>query len=390
MTEIIPNMVYIYNTKNPPLSIENCILVNLLTEKEMDSSATTTATSSSSSSSSSISHPLHSRKPIPFISTAKVVKKCVDLLLTPIQNRNQCPPKLCILGKSGKGKSVMIATAIIFEILSRLEFPVELTTKFGENIDSILTYITGKIGTIRILESSLQRLFLSEFAGENRIFFYNEKQLHGQFSNFFEGSKKFPMDLSSLPFSFDDSIDIGADSDTSVGADDNVEYKSTEHWFQAQKFLYEGAPPQNINYAKLILAAITPNIAANMGRQRPSGQWASKWKVGTVEDIPSAYRSRNYHLKGGYVSAIKDSLKDGVVMRPDWDEVKNNVMRMALSVKFNSRYNSELSLSLQNLLSSNKTLREYAFPGKDNYWATFHTDGGIGFLGILLEEFREE
>ena len=114
-------------------------------------------------------------------------------------------------------------------------------------------------------------------------------------------------------------------------------WPTTEHYFQAQKFA--GTDPEHM---QAIRSARTPKQAAQMGRDR------------------------NHPL------------------RSDWDEVKDDVMRRAVSKKFQTH------AALRELLLA--TGDEYIIenaPG-DYYWGCGKNGSGRNKLGLILMEVREE
>ena len=115
---------------------------------------------------------------------------------------------------------------------------------------------------------------------------------------------------------------------------DGKYWKTSEHYFQAQKFA-------GTEHEEQIRLAAAPKIAADWGRER---------------ERP---------------------------LRPDWDAVKEDVMRRALYAKFTKHP------ELRDLLLStgDAPIVENA-PG-DRYWGCGKDGGGLNRLGILLEELRD-
>jgi len=139
------------------------------------------------------------------------------------------------------------------------------------------------------------------------IYFYSNREKFGEFSNF-----------------------------ASYGVQlDGKWWKTTEHYFQAQKFLDEG-------HKEKIRLAPSPKEAANLGRSR---------------DVP---------------------------IRDDWEEIKDEVMKIAVREKFTTHP------SLKELLIStgNEDIVENA-PG-DYYWGCGKDGTGSNHLGKILVMIREE
>lgn len=116
---------------------------------------------------------------------------------------------------------------------------------------------------------------------------------------------------------------------------DGKSWPTVEHYFQSQKFI-----TTDKDYAESIRLAQYPSVVAKMGR------------------------SRLYPL------------------RPDWEEVKDDVMRVGLSKKFE---NTILRDSL--LKTGDAKLVEHT--KNDSYWGDGGDGSGKNMLGKLLMELRE-
>ncbi|MFK5970236.1 MAG: NADAR family protein [Candidatus Marithrix sp.] len=139
------------------------------------------------------------------------------------------------------------------------------------------------------------------------IYFYTIKDKYGEFSNF----SKYGIHQ------------------------DGKWWKTTEHYFQAQKFIDE-------EYQEKIRNAPDAKTAANLGRSR------------------------------------KISIKH------DWEEIKDDIMRKAVLNKFQTHKNLQKLL----LATNNEKLVEAA-PG-DYYWGCGADGSGKNMLGIILEEVRNK
>ena len=137
------------------------------------------------------------------------------------------------------------------------------------------------------------------------VYFYTTRAKFGEFSNF---------------------------SKHGIEADEKW-WKTTEHYFQAQKFFDE-------DYREKIRIAPSPKDAANLGR------------------------SREYPI------------------RPDWEEVKDSVMMFAVEKKF--RTHDDLRKLL--LSTGDQPIVENA-PG-DYYWGCGADGSGKNMLGKILVEVR--
>jgi N-glycosidase YbiA len=137
--------------------------------------------------------------------------------------------------------------------------------------------------------------------------FYSTKEKYGEFSNF-----------AAFPFVLD-----------------GKEWRTSEHYFQAQKFLDE-------EYRERIRETASPMIAARLGRSRK------------------------------------------VPLRADWEEVKVDVMRSAVRQKISSH--AELA---QLLLSTGDEEIVEAASG-DDFWGCGKDGSGQNWLGRILMEIRQE
>lgn len=137
------------------------------------------------------------------------------------------------------------------------------------------------------------------------IRFYSTRDDYGEFSNF----AAFPFDL------------------------DGKRWPTSEHYFQAQKFV-------GTEHEETVRLADSPSTAAKIGRSRL---------------LP---------------------------LRPDWEEVKDDVMRKALAAKFAQHPR------LQRLLLSTGEATLVEHTKNDRYWADGGDGTGRNMLGILLMELR--
>ena len=112
-------------------------------------------------------------------------------------------------------------------------------------------------------------------------------------------------------------------------------WPTTEHYFQAQKFA-------GSDHEEQIRLARTPSIAARMGRSR---------------SLP---------------------------LRPDWETVKDDVMREALRAKFDQHP------KLKSLLLSTGAVELIEHTQNDSYWADGGDGSGKNRLGELLMELRTQ
>lgn len=139
------------------------------------------------------------------------------------------------------------------------------------------------------------------------IRFYKVKDAYGAFSNF----APFPVSIM------------------------GIEWKTSEHYFQARKFL-------DVKLFQAILDADTPMMACEIGRN--------------PKNKP----------------------------REDWDEIKYSVMKEAVEAKFTQYY------ELMELLKSTKNHTIIEASPYDYYWGEGKDRSGHNKLGKILMEIREE
>ncbi len=118
---------------------------------------------------------------------------------------------------------------------------------------------------------------------------------------------------------------------------DGLYYRTTEHYFQAMKFI-----TTDPDYAERIRGAATPKQAANMGR------------------------SRDYPL------------------RPDWEQVKDDIMHAAVLKKCETHEKiRQLLLETDDAQIIEKTTGDY-------YWGCGTKGTGKNMLGIILMRVRDQ
>lgn len=139
------------------------------------------------------------------------------------------------------------------------------------------------------------------------IKFYRTGDAFGEFSNF-----------AAFPFTIEEK-----------------EWRTTEHYFQAQKFV-------GTEFEEEIRNIPSPMIAARAGRDRKKP------------------------------------------LRPDWEAVKDDVMRAAVRAKFTQHP------KLAELLLSTGDAELIEHTKNDSYWADGGDGSGKNMLGIILMEVREE
>jgi ribA/ribD-fused uncharacterized protein len=117
---------------------------------------------------------------------------------------------------------------------------------------------------------------------------------------------------------------------------DDVDYPTSEHYYQASKFTHDPTW-----------------VAAILVRKRPY----DAWRMGNAPDHPA---------------------------RPDWAQVKDDIMLKALLAKFTQH----ATLREQLLATGDATIIEHT--SKDSYWGDGGDGSGQNKLGRLLMLVREE
>lgn len=150
---------------------------------------------------------------------------------------------------------------------------------------------------------------------------------------------------------------------------DGIIYPNTEYYYQVQKFMGPESTDLDQEYAEKILAVNTSNKAYYLAKQIARGGYAASW-----------YVSQND--KTMLNDLIRESKTNGVKPRPDWDNVKDNVMRKAVWAKFTQHPDLQ-----QLLLDTNDAYIAENSP-RDSYWGLGKDGDGKNMLGKILEEVR--
>jgi N-glycosidase YbiA len=146
-------------------------------------------------------------------------------------------------------------------------------------------------------------------------------------------------------------------------------YPTSEAYFQSEKFLGGNSTPASREYSEIISSQNTPGKAAILGRQmKPKTMY--KWSK-VLWEIIQQYQDK------------------GVVIRDDFDEIKDNVMRRVVYQKFSQH--PDLAVKL--LSTGDKKFYEHT--NRDSYWGDGHPvknpnihGDGRNKLGQIIEETR--
>lgn len=138
-------------------------------------------------------------------------------------------------------------------------------------------------------------------------------------------------------------------------------YPTSEHLYQALKFLYDDAPEDNESLAEHIRKASTPYKAKILGGMRTDIKYP--WQKQLADIVKHHPRAK---------------------LRPDWEEVKNDAMLMCLALKFTCDAHCRMVL----LDTGTRPLSEHS---TDRYWGDGGGSGprGQNWLGGLLVRVRE-
>jgi len=140
-------------------------------------------------------------------------------------------------------------------------------------------------------------------------------------------------------------------------------YKTSEHLYQALKYLYPGCSLKSAQYADEIRRAKTPNMAKILARRQIGSGYP--WRIALNRPI-------------------QDAIDSGVEQRADWHDVKLDIMLRVLRVKFGQDEKSASTL----LATGTRALVEHT--SRDTYWADGGDGSGANHLGRLLQAVRSE
>ena len=148
---------------------------------------------------------------------------------------------------------------------------------------------------------------------------------------------------------------------------DGVTWLCVEHYYQANKF-YIPESPQHMEYYNIIYTADSPAKMAMLGRQKKGTRFSNNWVVNkktdnrTVNDVIDFYK----HLE----------------MRKDWNDVRVEVMKKAITIKFQE------NAKLKKILKETGDIELVENSPYDSYWGIGKNGDGLNMLGKVLMEVR--
>lgn len=134
-------------------------------------------------------------------------------------------------------------------------------------------------------------------------------------------------------------------------------YSTSEHAFQAAKFVYPGASPRSLEYAEHLRREPNPGYVFAMARQKTKGRLPMNYMIKAYQDVH---------------------------MRPNWEELKLQVMAEVLAVKFPDDEQNRLTALL--LKTGNARIVEHT--ANDRFWGDGGDGKGLNHLGNLLMQRR--
>src|SRR5207245_5272700 len=115
----------------------------------------------------------------------------------------------------------------------------------------------------------------------------------------------------------------------------------------------------------------TPNKTYTLAKQKRLSGYASKWKHSKA--VPQTLNS-----------LITNSQIEGIKMRLDWENVKDDIMLMANR----SKYNQNPKLRQLLISTGDSILIEHT--QRDKYWGDGGDGSGLNKLGEILMQIRNE
>jgi ribA/ribD-fused uncharacterized protein len=167
--------------------------------------------------------------------------------------------------------------------------------------------------------------------GNDNILFYEPKEPYYEFSNFYK---------------------------TNIEYNGKI-YPSSEHLYQAMKFMKDPNNKKSMEYSDIIRQQSTANKAFILAGQKTGGGY--KWRL-DLNPIIKKYQD--------------------VKIRDDWEQNKVKIMKDILMIKFSDTKLKKLLLDTQNKIIIENSPR-------DDFWGIGKKKEGKNMLGKLLMEVRE-
>jgi ribA/ribD-fused uncharacterized protein len=268
-----------------------------------------------------INYEIPDKKVISNIKALKIAKA--------IKQRLDLGEKIYLHCRGGKGRTGTIAAIILMLYGNTLKITLDV---LKNSIKS--RRIQGKYAKMPQTSAQHKQLKYLEkhiFGDKDTILFYKKKDDYYEFSNYY---------ISKIQW-------------------DGKTYPSSEHLFQALKFINDNKDNRSMEYANIIRQQSTPNKSRILAIQKTGGGY--KWRT-DLNPLIVKYQD--------------------VKIRSDWDKVKDKVMEEVLMSKFSQ--NEQLKNLLLN--TGDKLIVENS--PRDYYWGIGKHENGKNVLGKLLMKTR--
>ena len=206
-----------------------------------------------------------------------------------------------------------------------------LTGEFKDCFDNVSFAIPSGQKNIKAFQDTFSSKTSDKNTENDNILFYEPKEPYYEFSNFYK---------------------------TSIEYNGKI-YPSSEHLYQAMKFMKDPNDKKSMEYADIIRQQSTANKAFILAGQKTGGGY--KWRL-DLNPIIKKYQD--------------------VKIRDDWEQNKVKIMKDILMIKFSDNKLKKLLLD-----TNNKNIIEDS--PRDNFWGIGKKKDGKNMLGKLLMEVRE-
>lgn len=134
-------------------------------------------------------------------------------------------------------------------------------------------------------------------------------------------------------------------------------WPTSEHAYQAAKFMFENAPENNSGYIELIRIQPTPSKAKCLGTQKT---------MNFLHDL----------------KPLINEWKPYVSINPEWEDIKIEVMKSILAAKCSSPKFTNTLINTHNMVIKEDSKADY-------FWGIGSKGTGQNILGLLLMELRD-